>query len=487
MKRLAVVLLIPLLVFSLASCDGTIRAKLVDAMGKLDSNVWIESGAVKPSTAGVDGVTTVISSVTTDYTPATAVSDLGLNDLNITVTIPPEVTAVLKPQTAAEKQALEDSLSTALTSTTQTQQLVTTLSQPVTDTGTVAATQGSMKVAAAALQEVSNIANVPTEIKDTLASFATALNTAATSSELTQADVVTMQLVTNLVSTTAVAANAIASAGSVDISNPDVKAAIDDSLFVVNVAQQLSGVGSLDLTQMLNLSDLMAAFGSRSVVRAVEADRHELPITFDSEETVKYVNQIGKIVVAYVGATDEGRISEADYNRMIRSLNIARSAYDNAMSFAKKGGANSSNAPATLKDACGLTGMMDYAVAVGFTELDKFGADAVFTDLFSSGTTIRAILESILVNSPELLKGEMTTSSRLYIGKTYWDELQNHASDQDQLLAKLKDYAKKDSFKNAILNAYDTIATMSSISGNTLITDKLSRAQLEQWLADMAN
>ncbi len=485
MKKLAVVLLIPILIFSLISCDGNIRAKLADAMGKLDSNVWIETGAVKPSTVGVEGVANVVNNVTTDYTPAAAVNDLGLTDLGITVAAPEGVTTVLKPQTADEKKALEDSLSTALNSSTQTQQLVQTMSQPAAPAA-VTATQGSMKVAAAALTEVANLA-VPQEIKDTLTSFASTLNTAADSGDLTQADVVTMQLVTNLVSTTAAAAKTIADAGgaSVDFSNPTVKAAIDDSLFVVNVAQQLSGVGSLDLTQMLNLSDLMSALGSRSLSRTGESGSpHELPIDFTSkEEAVRYVNQIGKIVVAYVGATDEGKISEADYNRMVRSLNLARSSYDNAMALAAKTGANASNAPAALKDACGLTGMMNYAVAVVFSELDKFGSSDVFkTDLGLDGMTVRAILESMLVNSPDLLNGTMTASSKLYIGETYWNILKTKVADQDALFAKLKEYAKAGTlFATSILNAYDTIEAMSDISGNTIITTNLTKDKLLDW------
>lgn len=489
MKKLAVVLLIPILIFSLISCDGDIRAKLADAMGKLNGNVWIESGAVKPNTAGVDGVSNIVDNVTTDYTPATAGDDLGLTDLGIT--IPADVTTVvLKPQNAAEKKALEDSLNTALNSTTQTQRLVQTMSKSVTDTATVTATQGSMKFAAAALTEVANLADVPTEIKNTLTSFAATLKTAATSyNELTQADVVTMQLVTNLVSTTAVAAKTIADAGgaNVDHSNPYIKAAIDDSLFVVNVAQQLSGVGGIDLTQILNLSDLMSALGSKSLSRAEEADRVDLPIDFSSEDTVKYVNQISKIVVAYVGATDEGNISEADYNRMVRSLNLARSSYENVMALAAKTDVNASNAPATLKDACGLTGMMNYAVAVVFSELDKFGSSDVFkTDLGLGRITVRAILESILVNSPELLNGTMTTSSKLYIGKTYWVALEKKVTTQDELFAQLKKYAKQRTFQDSLLSAYDTIATMSVISGNTIITDKFKKTDLEKWLSDLA-
>lgn len=498
MKKLAVVLLIPILVFSLVSCDADIRAKFADAMGKLNGNVWIDSGAVKPSTAGVDGVTNVVNNVT-PTTPDAAIADLGLADLGVTVdTSSLGVINVLKPQSSEEKKALEESLSTALNSTTQTQQLIDTLSQKVEDTNTVEATQGSMKVAAAALTAVASLnADVPTEIKNTLESFATALNDAADSSDLTQADVVTVQLITNLVSSTASAVKNIDKVGSDSAAQAAVTAAIDDSLFVVNVAQQLSGVGNLDLTQMLNLSDLMNMLnGSKALSRDIDETSEviaEIDFSSFSDEVITYINQISKIVVAYVGASDQGVITEADYNRMIRSLKMVRSAYDNAMSIAKAAGLE--NIPAGLKDSCGLTGMMDYAIAVVFPELDTFGKSDIFKEMFSSTNDtvdFRSVLQSLLVHSEDLLKGTVTKQTELSIGKGYYDALKQSlntsvAGDNmhEKLTTKLTSYAKIQTFQSSVLSASGTIKIMSDISGNTLIYENLEKLDLEGWFNDI--
>lgn len=301
MKKFAIAFLIPLFLVMLASCDGDLQSKVAGLMDKLGGNVWIDSGLVEPNTAGVTQVTATVTNTST-MASNQAIASLGFSNLDGYSSPIGNDDPVLAPQSAEDKKALEDALSTALNSTTQTEKLKEELSKPVTDSATVTAAQNSMKVAAAALTAAAGMTGLDSNTATALTNFASALNANASESSLTQGDVMLVQMMTNLVASTATVAS---SGDSIDPASDDVKAVIDDSLFLINVAQQVSGVGSLDLTQMLNLSDLMSKINTRSVARSGETESPVEVIQFgnDQAEVVGYVNQVSKIVATYVMAT----------------------------------------------------------------------------------------------------------------------------------------------------------------------------------------
>lgn len=515
MKKLCVLLLIPILAFSLVSCDASMRSQLADVMKKMSGNAWIDAGLVKPSTAGVDEVTNIVTNVKNEEIDKTNTDDKG----NVTVSLggdstgtggfevklddstASQVTTVLKPQTTEEKKQLEDSLSTALKSTTQTKQLVEEMKKEVAPEVKEAAT-GSLIVASAALKQVADqikenppaqgsaqeaIANTLTEFATLLSEKVDAIKDTTDSTTVTQADVVTVQLVTNLVATTAKAVEAIKDITTADpvdlVAVPEVKAAIDDSLFVANVAKQLSGVGSLDIAKIIDLSELMNMLGGQKLLSrdiTLSGTPKELPIALP-EKAVTYVNQVGKIVVAYVQASSDGTINEKNYKTMIDNLKVSRSATDNAFAIASK--VDPDTVSADIKNAAGLTGMMDYMVAVVFSELDKFGSSDEFKAIAPEGASIREILQSILVCTPELLNGTMTKEDKFKIDSTFYDKIEG--MDQDTLLGVFADYINGEGngvVKASILASYDTLDRMSKISKNTVITDNFTRDQLKDWL-----
>lgn len=474
MKKFAIAFLIPLLLVMLASCDGDLQSKVAGLMDKLGGNVWIDSGLVEPNTAGVTQVTATVTNTST-MASNQAIASLGFSNLDGYSSPIGNDDPVLAPQSAEDKKALEDALSTALNSTTQTEKLKEELSKPVTDSDTVTAAQNSMKVAAAALTAAAGMTGLDSNTATALTNFASALNANASESSLTQGDVMLVQMMTNLVASTATVAS---SGDSIDPASDDVKAVIDDSLFLINVAQQVSGVGSLDLTQMLNLSDLMSKINTRSVARSGETESPVEVIQFgnDQAEVVGYVNQVSKIVATYVMATSDGTIDEAKYQQMIRSMRVVKAAYENAVAMASL---SSSHSPSE-KEQFGLTAMMDYAVATAFIELDTFEDSETFDDLVGTlepGDTVREILQSLYQHTPKLLTGTLVPGDTLYIGGEYASAL--GSLDQEALLGKLKDYVK--GCKTAILDAYDVIEDMATISDNTMITAQLTSDQLSSW------
>lgn len=124
--------------------------------------------------------------------------------------------------------------------------------------------------------------------------------------------------------------------------------------------------------------------------------------------------------------------------------------------------------------------MMDYAVATAFIELDTFEDSETFDDLVGTlepGDTVREILQSLYQHTPKLLTGTLVPGDTLYIGGEYASAL--GSLDQEALLGKLKDYVK--GCKTAILDAYDVIEDMATISDNTMITAQLTSDQLSSW------
>lgn len=493
MKRFAIALLIPLLLVMLASCDGDIQSTIADFMGKLSGNVWIDSGLVEPNTKDVQAVLNLVSA--TEPTTVTADDTISIGGQDVPV--PLGVTSILPVQSEAEKQALVDTLSSALESPSQTEALVTQLSTKLDateDSAKIEATKGSMKVAAAAVDQILvNNSTIDTSVKETLESLKQALEASSTDeTELTQADVVMVQLMTNLVATTANAASSLSSGGTADLSDSKIQSVINESLFIADVAQQLSGVGNLDVADIIDIQGLISSLSKGAVARS-SSDVKQV-YQFSDGDALTYVNQIGPILAAYVQIKDE-KIDKTSYDLMIRSLWNYRIGQENALTVAAKGGATASNASAVLKEASNTTALTKYLIAVVFTELDRFEKSPAFDELhLASGMTIRDVLESLLVNTPALITGTVAQDSWLQVGSTLFTDDTPQTS--DALMAVFGKYAVGYSddendhfaettiFKNSIVKAATTIVTMAGISNNALIPDDLV-SSVDPWFVDL--
>lgn len=265
--------LLTLLLF--VSCSGSLTDTLLKVMDGTDTNVYIKTGIVKPSTEAVDKV---LEALETEKTTATineaekkVTVKIGGENISVTVTdneLRKLVNdgGVLAPQSEEKKAQLTASINEAISSPTAKEQLAKELSKAVTDETTVNAIKGTYALGSGALADVANNDGIPDNVKTLLKGLAEDYKEAANSDNFTEADKAQAQLIANAAASAVKASSILASNPSNTeevLENEDVKELLNDTLTLYNAAKIATGkVDILESESIIN--ELISSFGGNN-------------------------------------------------------------------------------------------------------------------------------------------------------------------------------------------------------------------------------
>lgn len=265
--------LLTLLLF--VSCSGSLTDTLLKVMDGTDTNVYIKTGIVKPSTEAVDKV---LDALTTETTPVTVAND---NKVTVTIGGQPisvEVSdeglqnlinngGVLAPQSEEKKEQLTASINEAISSPTAKEQLAKELSKAVTDEDTKKAIQGTYALGSGALTTVANTTGIPENVKNLLKDLAEDYKEAANSDNFTEADKAQGQLIVNAAASAVNAAKALENNSTLSdekkLELPEVKVLLNDTLTLYNAAKIATGKVDILASESI-INELISSFGGNN-------------------------------------------------------------------------------------------------------------------------------------------------------------------------------------------------------------------------------
>ena len=265
-KSLLVLLLVPLVLFTVVSCEGDLFTTISDYMGMTQGNVLIENEIVKLDTSQVDTVTTVVTALFT-----------GTGD-----------------PTEQEIQDLRVVLDTVLASPQKTEALKEEMKKPATGV------TGETKI---------RLAEYLPDVPD---------------ADLTQGDILAAELVkafmdkvTDVVDGDRVPIDFTA------LSVEEKDALISEALQVIEVVKAISPVGAVSIDTIVSglLNDLL---GSRSTGRGLTAEEAE-----EIENVMVYVRPIANSLIDAIGTDELGKVNLSGLRTLINSFSIIRVSYEN--------------------------------------------------------------------------------------------------------------------------------------------------------------
>ena len=266
--------LLTLLLF--VSCSGSLTDTLLKVMDGTDTNVYIKTGIVKPSTESVDKV---LEALETEKTTATineaekkVTVKIGGENISVTVTdneLRKLVNdgGVLAPQSEEKKEQLTASINEAISSPTAKEQLAKELSKAVTDETTVDAIQGTYALGSGALADVADNDGIPNNVKTLLSSLAEDYKNAAKSEDFTEADKAQAQLIVNAAASAVNAAKALENNSTLSdekkLELPEVKELLNDTLTLYNAAKIATGKVDILASESI-INELISSFGGNN-------------------------------------------------------------------------------------------------------------------------------------------------------------------------------------------------------------------------------
>ncbi|MGE4584397.1 MAG: hypothetical protein AB7C91_07105 [Sphaerochaeta sp.] len=363
-KALVLVLLVSLLTLVFVSCDANIRSNIADMMGNLGGNVYIDSGLVKPDLSAVNAASDAVEGIGGDVPSwsGTTLSDFGVAlDLSTATTPVDTSKPIIKPQTTAEQDAftatIESSLSSGQSATFLAEMSTTaSLEQQEAIEGTVAVFNATLEVVA------SNISDAA--LKETIEDLA--IPAIDDPSKLTQGDVLLLQLMTNLVANTVTAIKNDAGTGidETKLTSDSALAIIGDALFASQVAEQLSGVASIDFTNQLKLQSLLDNL-NKGLSRNAKDTSVDLN---DASDIVAAIRGILPDIIKLMGISKNGddyTYTNASYQNFLRNQKAYRSTIEHALTLASKKGLSIGSSDKAKLDTSSL---VKYFLAVLVTE-----------------------------------------------------------------------------------------------------------------------
>lgn len=343
---ITVCVLLTVSLFMFVSCSGSLTDTLLKVMDSTSTNVFEQTGLVKPDTSAADNALKAMESTNTkvEVNKTDGTIDLSaheefkaLADAGITIKLDSDLQAaasqgVLAPQTEAQKEEFRKAINSA-TNEASKKAIEDQLKKPV-EGKDKEAVQGTMAIASAAIDSVvsmlkpesgsdpgtepgtkpetpsDQIISVLEELSSQLAE--TAKNENAV---ITEADKVQAQLLTNIAVSAAKASDAIAkSAGKEEVlKDPQVKELIDDTLTLYATAKIASG--SVDILQTEGLFDILSSASSSGSKAVIEIDEDGMPEDMKKLFINVIKNSLGTDPNKYVARYNA-------YKNMVQSRNL---------------------------------------------------------------------------------------------------------------------------------------------------------------------
>ena len=331
---ITVCVLLTVSLFMFVSCSGSLTDTLLKVMDSTSTNVFEQTGLVKPDTSAADNALKAMESTNTTVTVADdGTIDLeaheefkALADAGITIKLDSDLQAaaqqgVLAPQTEAQKEEFRKAINNA-TNDASKKALEEQMKKPVGEKevaavkGTMAVTSGAIDSVVSKLESASTTAEVK-QVTDILKGLSSQLAETATSGNvvITEADKVQAQLLTNIAVSAAKASEAIAkSAGTEEaLKDPQVKELIDDTLTLYATAKIASG--SVDILQTEGLFDILSSASSSGSKAVIEIDEDGMPEDMKKLFINVIKNSLGTDPNKYVARYNA-------YKNMVQSRNL---------------------------------------------------------------------------------------------------------------------------------------------------------------------
>ena len=431
-KAFFLVLLVPILTIGLISCDASIRSNIADFMGGFSGNVYVEAGLVEPNKADVEAAKqdvvaigtssgSVASATVTDFggTKSVTTNALGINitlDLASDDPLAAKTEVVtLKPQTAAKQTEVKTNLSNAIASTSQKEELLTSLKTTATAEQKLAA-QGTVAVFNAAITSLSGSISDP-NLKAAIDDLA--LPAIEASDEVTQADMLILQMMTDLVGNTIAAVTD--SEGSIVESLITEEKALEifgDALFVAKVTENLSGAASINFSGDLITGLLGAVQDDRSSSRTTESGVWQ---DVDDSIGLATVNNLAPKIIAMFGVTGSGtnhEYSEVAYHRFIRNQYAYLASLNQAIGFYEKG-----NLSGLDVQQVNIGTIVKYVIAFLVTTIDDYHQNyGTYNSDEAPYPSMALAYQAFLNANPNLSAGTLSVSSS-DPDQTVFDEL----------------------------------------------------------------
>ena len=412
---ITVCVLLTVSLFMFVSCSGSLTDTLLKVMDSTSTNVFEQTGLVKPDTSAADNALKAMESTNTtvavnkndgtiDLTGNDDFKALAEANIKITLTDDKLIEAaskgVLAPQTEAQKEEFRKAINSA-TNEASKKAIEDQLKQPVKKEEK-AAVQGTMAVTSGAITSVVEKLNVTEESSDEIKQVADILTGLSTqlaetakneNAEITEADKVQAQLLTNIAVSAAKASEVLTkSAGKAEaLEEPQVKELINDTLTLYATAKIASG--SVDILQTEGLFDMLSSASSSGSKAVITIDEDRMP-----EDLKKlFINVIKNSL-----GTDPNKYNARynAYKNMVQSRNLT---------YAVIGGNTVTNNK-DLKATATTGAVIEFANAAIFSTI----LDPKFTiPVEGNNVTFLSILREV-VNSSENLFTEYTIESVEY-------------------------------------------------------------------------
>ena len=391
-----VCVLITLTLFMFVSCSGNLTDTLLKVMDSTNTNVFEQTGIVKPDTSAADNALKAMNSskVNIEITSEEGTSKATYAGLDIELSKDlAELAAegVLAPQTAEQKA----SFAAAINSTNEASQkaLEDKLTKPVSKDDKKLV-QGTMAVASGAITEAAKQIT-DTSVKEFLDNLATQLKNTATNkdAEITEADKVQAQLLTNIAVSAAKAKDKIN-----NLNAPETKELINDTLTLYTTAKIASG--SVDILQTEGLFDLFTNQKASSKEVKTEED-FSVKINEDHQ---KYVDLVINLIKNGLG-TDSSKYNSKynSYKCMVDARNLTFSIVTKAVNDSTIKASATTGSVIELINAALFANLLDPSFTLPVSEKNT---------LEGNNVSFRTILMDIIDSSPNLFtKGEINSNT----------------------------------------------------------------------------
>lgn len=296
-----VCVLITLTLFMFVSCSGNLTDTLLKVMDSTNTNVFEQTGIVKPDTSAADNALKAMNSSKVEISIEGGAVDItskefaAIKEADIKIQLDDKLAAavangVLAPQTAEQKA----SFTAAINSTNEASQKAMAEKLTKTVSGEdESLVKGTMALASAAITSAASKLdpNKASDVYKRLDVLATQLGKTATDPKavITEADKVQAQLLTNIAVSAAKASKALN--GDNPLETKEVKELVNDTLTLYKAAKIASG--SVDILQTEGLFDVFTKNNSSSKdVKAEKENDYSVNIKADEKYVMLVINLI---------------------------------------------------------------------------------------------------------------------------------------------------------------------------------------------------
>lgn len=408
-----VCVLITLTLFMFVSCSGNLTDTLLKVMDSTNTNVFEQTGIVKPDTSAADNALKAMNSSKVEISIEDGTVDItskefaAIKEADIKIQLDDKLAAavangVLAPQTAQQKA----SFAAAINSTNEASQKAMAEKLTKTVSGEdESLVKGTMALASAAITSAASKLGESSDVYKPLYGLATQLGQTATdpNAVITEADKVQAQLLTNIAVSAAKASEALTKSDN-PLETKEVKELVNDTLTLYKAAKIASG--SVDILKTEGLFDVFTKNNSSS--KDVKAEKeNDYSVNIKADE--KYVKLVINLIENGIG-TDPNKYNSKynSYKCMVDARNLTFAIVNQKVDDPTIKASATTGSVIELLNAALFANLLDPELKVPVDENERGETD-------DTTVPFRKVLIDIVESSPDLFsKGDVKSKSYSY-------------------------------------------------------------------------